>query len=94
MRKILVTAAAALFTATALVAAAAPANADSFSFNLDLGGFGSGWGPGYGGYGPYPQSSWSSHVDWCFDHHPSYNANSNTYITNSGKVKYCNSPYV
>jgi hypothetical protein len=95
MRKILV-ATAALVTA---IAFAAPANAGgNFSFNLGLGGWGPGWGPGYGGIYVgtpyYPQNNWAAHVDWCYDHKgPSYNPNTNTYISNSGKVKYCNSPF-
>jgi len=97
MRKILVTASAALVAAIAL---SAPANAGNFSFNLGLGGWGPGYygGPGiyvgapYGGYGY--GNAWAAHVDWCFDHKgPSYNPDTNTYVNKYGKVKYCNSPY-
>lgn len=106
MSKILVTGAAALLTAFAVAASSVPASAGGgggggVHFSIGLGGFGGpGWyGPGYG-YGggyyaqPYPVSSWSAHVDWCFDHHgPSYNPNTNKYINGYGKVKTCHSPF-
>jgi hypothetical protein len=109
MRKILVTATAALFTALAIAATSAPANAGgNFNFTLGLGGpgWGPGWAPGYGygyGYGggggiyvgnPYPQNNWAMHVGWCYDHKgPSYNPNTNTYVSPSGKIKICHSPF-
>ncbi len=98
MRRILVTASAALFTALAVAAFAAPANAGgNFNFSIGVGGWGPGWGyPGYyGGYAqPYPVNNWSAHVSWCFDHKgPSYNPNTNTYVTKYGKMKVCHSPF-
>jgi hypothetical protein len=95
MKKILVTASAALVAA---IAFAAPANAGNFNFSIGVGGWGPGWyGPGYGGIyvgTPY-NNAWAAHIDWCYDHKgPSYNPNTNTYVNKYGKVKYCNSPYV
>jgi len=100
MRKILVTATAALVTAMAFAASTAPASAGNFSFNIGVGGWGPGWYPGYGGGGIYVggpfygNNAWAAHVDWCFDHKgPSYNPQTNTYVNYKGKVKYCNSPF-
>lgn len=43
-------------------------------------------GPGYGGYG-------SRHVRWCMDRYRSYNVRSNTWVSYSGRVRQCVSPY-
>jgi hypothetical protein len=39
-----------------------------------------------GGYG-------SRHVRWCYNHYRSYNARTNTWISYSGNVRQCRSPY-
>jgi hypothetical protein len=39
-----------------------------------------------GGYG-------SRHVEWCLDHYRSYNPRTNTWVSYSGNVNECNSPY-
>lgn len=39
------------------------------------------------------RSSGSAHTDWCFRKYNSYEARSNTYVTYSGRVRQCNSPY-
>lgn len=39
-----------------------------------------------GGYG-------SRHVEWCLDHYRSYNPRTNTWVSYSGNVNQCNSPY-
>lgn len=41
---------------------------------------------GGGGYG-------SRHVEWCLDHYRSYNPRTNTWVSYSGNVNECNSPY-
>lgn len=41
---------------------------------------------GYDGYG-------SRHVEWCLDHYRSYNPRSNTWVSYSGAVRQCISPY-
>lgn len=38
-------------------------------------------------------SNASRHVAWCENRYRSYNPRNNTWISNSGKVKQCNSPY-
>ena len=38
-------------------------------------------------------STSSRHVAWCESKYRSYNPRNNTWISNSGKVKQCNSPY-
>ena len=45
-------------------------------------------GGGYdgGGYG-------SRHVQWCMDRYQSYNPRTNTWVSYSGRVNSCNSPY-
>ena len=99
MKKILVTASAALFATVAIAASTAPASAGNFSFNFGVGGWGPGWyGPGWGGVyvgGPhYNSNAWALHVDWCYDNKgPTYNPGNNTYVNHNGKLKYCNSPY-
>ncbi len=35
----------------------------------------------------------SRHVQWCFDHYRSYNPRYNTWVSNSGQLRQCNSPY-
>lgn len=42
--------------------------------------------PGYAGSG-------SSHVRWCMDRYRSYNARTNTWVSYSGRVRQCVSPY-
>ena len=39
-----------------------------------------------GGYG-------GGHVEWCFDRYRSYNPRTNTWVSYSGQVNQCNSPY-
>ncbi len=100
MKKILVTASAALLATLAIAATTVPASAGgSFNFNIGVGGWGPGWGPGYGGIyvgSPYPvyNDNWEAHVDWCYDHKgPSYNPNTNKYINMAGKKRTCHSPF-
>lgn len=38
-------------------------------------------------------SNASRHVAWCESRYRSYNPRNNTWVSNSGKVKQCNSPY-
>lgn len=40
----------------------------------------------YGGYG-------SSHVEWCLNRYRSYNVRNNTWVSYSGEVRQCASPY-
>jgi len=35
----------------------------------------------------------SSHVEWCLDRYRSYNPRNNTWVSYSGNVNQCNSPY-
>ena len=50
-------------------------------------------GGGYGYNGGYHRSG-NAHVEWCFDHYPnSYNPNNNTWVSYSGDVRSCRSPY-
>lgn len=35
----------------------------------------------------------SRHVEWCYDHYRSYNARYNTWVSYSGDVRQCVSPY-
>jgi hypothetical protein len=35
----------------------------------------------------------NSHVQWCMDHYRSYNIRSNTWLSNSGQYRQCNSPF-
>jgi hypothetical protein len=35
----------------------------------------------------------SSHVEWCLDHYRSYNPRTNTWVSYSGEVRECRSPY-
>lgn len=35
----------------------------------------------------------NAHVAWCLDHYMTYDIPSDTYMSNSGYRKYCNSPY-
>lgn len=42
----------------------------------------------------YPESGYSTrHVRWCDDRYRSYNARTNTWVSNSGQVRQCVSPY-
>jgi len=43
----------------------------------------------YGGGGGYG----SRHVRWCYDHYRSYNPRNNTWVSYSGRVNQCISPY-
>ena len=45
-----------------------------------------GGGGGYGGYG-------NDHVSWCLNRYRSYNPRRNTWVSNSGYVRQCISPY-
>jgi hypothetical protein len=102
MTKILATAAATLVAVVSLAATSVPATAGNFNFSFGVYGPGPGWGPGWGGWGPggvvvvNPGGNyWQAHVNWCYSHKgPSYNPQTNTYVSNSGKVKYCDSPYI
>ena len=38
-------------------------------------------------------ASGSSHVEWCLDRYRSYNPRTNTWVSYSGEVRECNSPY-
>jgi len=40
----------------------------------------------YGGWG-------RRHVEWCFNHYRSYNPRNNTWVSYSGEVRQCISPY-
>ena len=35
----------------------------------------------------------NNHVQWCQDHYRSYNIRTNTWLSNSGQYRQCNSPY-
>jgi len=39
------------------------------------------------------RGSGSAHVNWCYNRYRSYDARTDTFVTFSGRVKYCNSPY-
>lgn len=42
----------------------------------------------------YPEIGYSTrHVRWCGDRYRSYNARTNTWVSNSGRVRQCESPY-
>ena len=41
----------------------------------------------------YQHNSGNRHVQWCYDHYRSYNARYNTWISYSGRVYQCRSPY-
>ena len=41
----------------------------------------------------YDVASGSSHVEWCLDRYRSYNPRTNTWVSYSGEVRECNSPY-
>jgi hypothetical protein len=43
--------------------------------------------PGYG------QAGFSAHQQWCMQRYRSYNIQTDTYVSNSGIIRYCNSPY-
>ncbi len=47
-------------------------------------------GAGAGGYG---DGYSSRHVRWCRDHYRSYRPRNNTWVSNSGRVRECISPY-
>ena len=50
-------------------------------------------GGGYG-YNDGYRHSGNAHEEWCFDHYPnSYNPNDNTWVSYSGDVRVCRSPY-
>ena len=40
-----------------------------------------------------PQGNWAAHVSYCSEKYVSYNPSTNTYVSNSGQVRYCDSPY-
>lgn len=46
-----------------------------------------------GGGGYYNGGYGSRHVQWCMDRYQSYNPRTNTWVSYSGRVNYCNSPY-
>ena len=52
---------------------------------------GSTLGDGY--YAPRYRRGGSRHVQWCLDHYRSYNVRTNTWISYSGEVRQCRSPY-
>jgi len=63
-------------------------------------GYGLGYGMGYGGYyddgyygGGYSGGYGSRHVQWCLNRYRSYNPRSNTWVSYSGRVHQCYSPY-
>lgn len=72
-----------------------------------LGGIGLGYGLGYGsgyyddgyygggyyGRGYYRGGYGSRHVQWCLNRYRSYNPSSNTWVSYSGRVRQCYSPY-
>jgi hypothetical protein len=71
-----------------------------------LGGIGFGYGLGYGsgyygggyynnGYynGGYNRGYGSRHVAWCLNHYRSYNPRTNTWVSYSGRIHRCHSPY-
>jgi len=35
----------------------------------------------------------NAHINWCYNRYRSYDASTDTYVSYSGRVKYCNSPY-
>lgn len=37
--------------------------------------------------------SGNAHVRWCLNRYRSYDIDTDTYVSNSGRVRYCNSPY-
>lgn len=39
-------------------------------------------------------SSWDAHVAWCYDRYVSYSHHDDSFTTNSGYRKRCNSPYL
>lgn len=41
-----------------------------------------------------PQGNWAAHVNFCLAKYASYDVGTNTYVSNSGNVKTCNSPYI
>ncbi len=43
--------------------------------------------------GPYIGPRPRRHVAWCLDRYRSYNPRSNTWVSNSGDIRQCNSPY-
>jgi hypothetical protein len=47
--------------------------------------------PSYG-YSSYRRSG-SAHVEWCLNRYRSYNPEDNTWVSYSGKVHFCHSPY-
>jgi hypothetical protein len=65
-------------------------------------GFGLGYGAGYygGGYydngyygGGYNGGGYSRHVAWCLNRYRSYNPRTNTWVSYSGDIHQCRSPY-
>jgi hypothetical protein len=40
-----------------------------------------------------PGDNWAAHVNYCSGKYASYDVTTNTYVSNSGYVKTCNSPY-
>jgi hypothetical protein len=108
MRKILVTASAALFATVAIAASALPASAGGISFGFG-GGYHDGWHghdgwhDGYGVVVEVPivdeddyddeDSDWDLHVEWCEDHYQTYDEDSDSYAYQVGKRTRCVSPY-
>ncbi len=43
--------------------------------------------------GNYNRGSGNAHVRWCRDRYRSYNVRTNTWVSYSGQVRQCNSPY-
>ena len=56
----------------------------AFGVGVAIGSAGAGYG--YDGYG-------SRHVEWCLDRYRSYNPRYNTWVSYSGRVRQCISPY-
>jgi hypothetical protein len=50
-------------------------------------------GGGYGYNDGYYRRSGSAHVEWCLNRYRSYNPADNTWVSYSGEVHYCRSPY-
>ena len=38
-------------------------------------------------------NQYEAHVDWCYNRYRSYNERTDKYRANSGRLRYCNSPY-
>ncbi len=39
------------------------------------------------------RSAGNAHINWCYNRYRSYDSRSDTYVSYSGRRKYCNSPY-